>query len=181
MNHLMLIKSGINVLPLALQLKRNPHLWNQNTSRTAGGESPHCEVDDIWVRYCADPFKGHEQHSSVWYPSYKKLPQVRDLVFPVMAGLCGEQLGGVLITRVPPGGSVFPHVDKGWHAEYYSKFALQIESHPQQSFCYSDGEFISSPGDLYWFNNQATHWVKNNSPVERITMIICVKTDSAKP
>lgn len=181
MKHIMKIGSGINVMPLALQLKRNPQLWNQNSFRTSA-DSPHADVDDIWVRY-ADISEGMPTgpHDSIWYPAYRTLPQLRDIVFGIMGLVQGERLGGVLITKIPAGKRVKPHVDPGWHAEYYDKFAVQIESHQQQAFCYEDGKLVTAPGDVYWFNNQAEHWVINDSPVDRITLILCIRTDNFKP
>lgn len=175
MKHLLKLSSGANVMPLALQLKRNPQLWNQHTARTAGEATPHKEIPDIWVRYADDPTK-EGPHDSVWYPSAELLTAVRPLAFGVMQLVEGERLGGILITKVPPGKMVKPHQDSGWHANYYSKFAVQIEGHQQQAFCYDDGHAITLPGDVYWFNNQATHWVENKSPVDRITLILCIKT-----
>ena len=31
------------------------------------------------------------------------------------------------------------------------------------------------PGELWWFNNKKTHWVKNNSKSDRIHLIIDAK------
>lgn len=180
MQHIMRIGQGINVMPLALQLKRNPELWNVDRARTATEGSPHREVDDIWARYAADPADGNSPHDSVWYPAYRILPSLREIVFGLMGLVSGERLGGVLITRVPPGATVKPHRDTGWHAEYYDKFAVQIESHQQQAFCYGDGHLVTAPGDIYWFDNQQVHWVINDSPVDRITLIVCIRTDRYK-
>ena len=82
-----------------------------------------------------------------------------------------------LISKIPPGGLCKPHTDTTWHAKYYDKYAVQLESHPDQAFCFEEGEHISPPGEVYWFNNQAVHWVRNNSPVDRITLIFCIKSD----
>lgn len=182
MKHIMKIGTGVNIVPLSLALKRNPTLWNKHSDRTRTEDSPHREADDIWVRYAAAGMEeGKQPHDSVWYPSYRMLPQIREIAFGVMGLVSGERLGGVLITRIPPGGKVSPHQDHGWHAEYYSKFAVQVESHPQQAFCYEDGQLVTAPGDIYWFDNQQTHWVINDSPVERITLIFCIRTDQYLP
>lgn len=178
MKYLLPLASGLNVKPLSLALKRNAALWNRYNARTTVGDSPHAGADDIWVRYAASLEEGKVPHDSVWYPeAILALPTVRDLVFQIMAMVQGERLGGVLITRVPAGGKIAPHSDHSWHAHHYDKFAVQIESHQQQAFHFHDGGFSAAPGDLYWFNNQAEHWVTNDSPVDRITMIVCIKTN----
>ena len=177
MKNLAKIGQGIDVRRLSLELKRHPELWNVNTERTAPEYSPHHEVDDIWVRYARDP-KAIDGHESVWYPAWKLLPSLREIVFGVMSLVQAEALGGVLITRIPPGKRVYPHTDLGWHAMYYDKIAVQIESHQQQAFCFEEGSFSAAPGDIYWFNNHESHWVENNSPVDRISLIICVRLET---
>jgi hypothetical protein len=72
-------------------------------------------------------------HESIWYAPADVLP-VRDIVFPLMAAVRGERLGGVLITRIKPGQICKPHTDPGWHARYYEKFAVQIEAAPSRRF-----------------------------------------------
>lgn len=181
MQHILKIGSNVNVTPLLLQLKQNPQLWNEHNLRTGDSQSPHTLVDDIWVRYAADATYGHIPHESTWYAdAFAALPAIREMAFGLMSLVQGERLGGILITRIPPGGGVAPHIDRGWHAEYYSKFAVQLASHPQQGFGYDDGVLQTAPGDIYWFNNQHTHWVVNDSPVERITAIFCIRTQNHK-
>ena len=177
MKNILPLRSGIDVKPLSLALRRNPQLWNDNNQRTKSQDSPHLEVDDIWVRYNPD-LTNSGPHESLWYSAVDLLPEVKDIVYPLMAMVKGERLGGVLITRIPASRRVYPHMDLGWHAEKYQKFAVQIESHPQQHFAFEDGTLITAPGDVYWFNNQSLHWVNNDSPVDRITLIVCIETDT---
>ena len=178
MENILTVARGVNVMPLALQLRRNPQLWNQRRERTEREDSPHQGVDDIWVRYGGASYEeSQEPHESVWLEPASVLPEAKSHSRAIMNLVGGHALGGILITRIPPSGQVLPHKDLGWHALNYDKFALQIASHQQQAFCYSDGQHVTAPGDVYWFNNQAEHWVINDSPVERITLIVCVKLD----
>lgn len=175
MKNLLPLASGLNVKPISLALRQNPHLWNQFNARTTIPGGPHDGIDDIWVRYAKSTSEGETPHESFWYPAIEHLPMVRELAAEIMYKVKGEALGGILITRIPAGRSVKPHTDTGWHAEHYDKFAIQIESHQQQAFHFEDGSFCAAPGDLYWFRNQALHWVTNNSPVDRITLIFCIR------
>jgi Aspartyl/Asparaginyl beta-hydroxylase len=167
----------VNVLALQWALRCNEQLWNANAERTSASDSPHREVDDIWVRYMTPPF-AEGPHESVWYPAAACLP-VREVVFPLFASLRGERLGGVLITRIAPGKQVYSHIDEGWHARYYEKFAVQIQSAPGQLFQVEDEALEAKPGDVYRFDNSFEHWVINPTPYERITMICCIKTGGA--
>lgn len=169
------ITGALNVAPLLWAIQANPQLWNAERQRTADQESPHHHVDDIWVRYSGTP-KEPGPHESIWYPAAEVLP-VRDLVYPLMNFVKGERLGGVLLTRIPAGKQCAPHADKGWHAEYYDKFAIQVQSAPGQFFCFDNERLEPMPGDLYTFDNSHTHWVTNDTPHDRITLIVCIKTD----
>lgn len=171
------IAQGANVMPLLWALQQHPELWNQHTARTAPEDSPHHEVDDVWCRY-AEMHNGSapEIHDSVWYPGIlEKLP-VRPMVMDLMKFVQGERLGGVLITRIKAGCRVQPHMDPGWHARYYEKYAVQLQSAPGQFFSFEDQRLEAQPGDVYWFDNQFTHWVENDTPYDRITAIVAIKT-----
>jgi len=181
MRNFLKIADGINVMPLLLELQRQPELWNQHRLRKDAEGTPHNEMDDIWLRYndfatvAADPAKVNDEHTSVWYPGYYALPALRPIIFGLMAEVQGEQLGGVLITRIPPGCKIAEHVDAGWHVEFYEKFYLSLMSRPGANF-YSEGETICPrPGDIYWFDNRRPHRVENHSEEDRITLIMCIR------
>lgn len=179
LQHLKLFQSGIDVKPISDALKAHPELWNQHTPRL--NIYAHSDISDIWVRYNDFAnYKGNmvefnSEHDSVWYPSAYLLP-VMPVIFKLMADVQGERLGGVLITKIPAGKQVRPHIDHGWHAGYYDKYAVQIESAEGQFFQFEDGKFHSEPGDIYQFDNSYTHWVTNDSTQDRITMIVCIKS-----
>lgn len=173
--HLMF--SGIDVGPMQKALAEHPELWDQKTDRTSPEGSPHHGLSDIWARF-ADPSTMREDgsHDSIWYAPADVLP-VRELVFPLMTAVQGERLGGVLITRIRPGQICKPHTDPGWHARYYDKFAVQIEAAPEQAFHFEGQSLVTKPGDVFWFDNSHTHWVTNDSQKDRITMIVCIRTE----
>lgn len=181
MSPIRLLKSGINVKPMQDALAQNPQLWDQQTARTAPTGSPHFGLSDIWARF-ADPDTMREDgsHDSVWYSAANVLP-VRDLVYPLMSEFKGMRLGGVLITRIRPGQVCKPHIDTHWHSSFYSKFAIQIESdYESQAFCFDEAELNTRPGDLFWFNNHFKHWVTNDGEKDRVTMIVCIRTEETK-
>lgn len=176
-----LLESGLPVSGLVSQLQRHPEVWNTHTQRTESYNTPHKAVDDIWVRYNAwENFRGdreafNAEHVSSWYPVVGAIPDAWVLSRKVMRRVGGKRLGGVLITRIPPGGEVKPHIDTGWHAGYYEKFAIQIKGTKDQAFCFEDAQLSPEPGDLYTFDNSRMHWVCNESAEERITLIICIR------
>lgn len=177
MTPIKLLWSGLDVRPMQVALESHPELWDQRTERTTPEGSPHHGLSDIWARF-AEPstMQPDGSHDSVWYPPADVLP-VREIVFPLMAAVQGERLGGVLITRIRPGQVCKPHTDPGWHARYYQKFAVQIAAAPGQAFHFEGHELVTKPGDIFWFDNSHTHWVTNESDTDRITMIVCIKTE----
>lgn len=175
------MSQGFPVSDALEQINAHPELWNLIQFRRVKDGTPHKVVDDIWVRYNAwrnfdgDHAKFNSEHDSSWYPAADDLPAIKDLAFGVMSMVRGERLGAVLITRVPPGGMVEPHIDGGWHAGYYEKFAIQLKGNDRQAFCFEEKKLVTHPGDLYWFRNDIPHWVTNDSDEERITLIICIR------
>lgn len=168
----------LDVSALAARLQ-DDSLYGEYQARQYAPGSPHSEMKDIWVRYNAPDKIGphfNDEHESVWYPTAFKIPELFKVVFDVMAASCGERLGGVLITKIPPGGKIERHTDSGWHAGHYDKFYVPIQNDVGSKFCWDDMEIDPRPGEVWWFDNSIPHWVSNDSLRDRISLIVCVKT-----
>lgn len=188
-----LLLTGVDIAPLLKELQENPQLWDQHDARKLMGvDKPHAEMSDIWVRYNdfsnfdpANPAAFNDKHVPVWYPAWNALHALHPIIRELMATVNGEMLGGVLITRIPAGCKIGPHVDTGWHVGYYSKFYLSLKNAPGATFNFQDEGAPDStrevvrpkPGELYYIDNRKRHWVENNSTEERITVIICIRTN----
>jgi hypothetical protein len=175
---------GRQVYPVAeaqRELEAYPEVWNELNWRTSHPRSPHREVDDIWVRYNAlanlkagvEAFNG--PHVSEWYPVAQKLPAIVELSNQVMLDHGYASMGGVLITRVPAGKQVYPHADQGWHATHYEKLCVHLQGDEAQKFCFEDLELATNEGDVFWFDNSFTHWVRNDTARDRVSLIVCVR------
>ena len=184
MRNFVKIAEGIDVAAIALALNQHPELWDEHRERKSYDGTPHTQMQDIWLRFNdranlqGDYAKFTDQHESVWYPAIDKLPQVRPLIFWLMSKVQATRLGGVLITKVRPGGRIAPHVDRGWHPEYYKvKLYVPIQSNPH---CLNrcEEEWVSmSTGDCWYFNNLVEHEVLNRGKDDRIMLIICLRCD----
>lgn len=177
------IADDFDVLPLQESLKRQPELFGQHVQRAQMYLSPHAAMKDIWVRYndignYTDLTNFNEEHDPVWYPAYYKIPEIKPILFKLMALVEGERLGGVLITKVPPGGTIAPHTDTGWHAGYYSKFYIPIQNEEGACFGFADGTIKPTLGDVWCFDNSVPHWVVNESQQDRIALIVCIRTEN---
>jgi hypothetical protein len=189
MRHFLKIADGVDVLPLMTAIDGKPELWDAHSERKTSAGSPHSRMSDIWVRYndkarYKDRESFNAEHVPAWYPAWHALPGMRRIIFDLMAAVDGEMLGGVLITRIPPGGGIAPHVDTGWHVEYYDKFYVSLRSAPGAEFLCDDGGEVEAlnpkEGEIWRFDNRKNHWVENRSDRDRITLIVCIRTAKYK-
>jgi len=165
------------------KLEENPDIWNQNPERLA--TEVHSQVSDIWLRYNRkevlindgpETFTG--PHFAIWYPVISILPQAWHLAMLLMAQVHGTHLGGVLITKIPPGGKVLPHIDKGWHPEFYNlKLYVVLKSNNMCLNRVEDEAVVMQDREIWYFDNTKEHEVINNGPTERITLIVCIRTE----
>lgn len=183
-NFKLLAKHDITSL-LQNELDAYPELWDQHRDRKDGIGSPHSQMSDIWVRFrdyseLTSPQEFNRPHVPVWYPAASKLPTVKESCELCKMQLKADELGGVLITKIPPGGKILPHHDRGgWHAEYYNlKLYVPIRG-TAECLNHCEGETVSMlPGEVWSFDNLKVHSVENNSDQDRITLIICLRKDN---
>jgi len=186
MNRIRHLFSGVDVAPLNAEIAAHPEVWNQYSLRRQVYGSPHNNLSDIWVRYNDwANFNGsreafNDEHESVWYPEAALIPSVAPIVFGIMAAVEGERLGAVLINKIPAGEQCLPHVDRGWHASYYDKYAVQLAANDKQAFHFEGEALVTKPGDVFSFDNEYTHWVTNDSDEDRVTLIICIRNRFSK-
>lgn len=180
--HLRMLKErAFEVDRLQDQLTCQPQLWDAIRHRTAHPQSPHREVSDIWVRYnpienyAGDMQAFNAEHLAQWYPVADQLPEAVRVANELMAQVTGIDLGAVLITKIPAGKQVYPHIDQGWHARNFEKFAVQVRGNAKQAFHFANEDLVTRDGDLFWFDNAYPHWVTNPSVEDRITLIVCIR------
>jgi len=178
------IMDGVNVGPLAHALVRNPDLWNKNTFRTSFENTPHKDVDDIWLRF-SDPShleaieKVINDAGSVWYPAKEALPEARPIINGLMSQVRAYQLERVLITRIPPGGVILPHADNHGdyvHAGDIARYHVVIQGLPGSMFRCGEETVCMRTGEVWWFNAHVEHEVANHSADDRIHLLVDVRT-----
>jgi len=173
------IYSDLDVSLAIAELSNNDHLFGEFNARKDAGPVM-AQMDDIWLRYgdvsamvkSGDYSALAIEHDSIWL---KDLPECKKLCFEIMKMVDGERLGGVLISKLPKGGEMLPHTDKGWHAGYYDKYYIPIKNGKGSVFGFDEGDIEPLIGDVWAFDNSYNHWVKNNSDKDRIAMIVCIK------
>lgn len=187
MKNFMLLASGADVAPLNFAIKRQAHLWKEDTYLRDYPQGPFAQIESIMLRFpvktvveteadLADIESRYDQHESIDYPAYKLLPEARTLIMPLMTRVGGERLGRCMVNKISPGGRIFPHADTPVHADYYSRFHIVLQSAPGVVFKCGDEQVYMGTGEVWWFNNKEVHEVVNNSADDRIHLIIDIRT-----
>lgn len=182
MTHFIQLASGVDVVPLLLELNRAPHLWDQNRTRREYPGTPHADMRDIWVRFRPEReitgLQSHrEEYRCEFWPAWRELPALRPLVFGLMALVQAVELGSVLITKLPPGGAILPHSDAGcWAPEFYNCKAHATIAGQSLSWCENES-VVMGAGDVWMFNNLLMHSVENHGVCDRIVCIVSMRVE----
>ena len=182
MGHFQKIVDGIPIEHVLAELDAAPDMWNENKERLVSN-GPHAGCSDIWLRYrardrllCGQDYL--DPHWAEFYPAWNRLPSLRPIVFGIMGFLEATYLGAVLLTRIPPGGAVKPHVDGGWHAETMNcKVYLPLRANEGCINRCGDEAVTMRAGELWTFNNLTEHSVENHGDTPRETLIVCMKVE----
>ena len=186
MRHFRRVHDGLDVGPILAELDAAPDLWNQFGERTASPDGPMAGTGDIWLRYfprasLTGPEAYLREGRCEFYPAWRRLPSIHPVVFSLM-GMCkGVELGGCLISRIPPGGEVKPHVDgAAWSARYYdAKYYVPLRSNARAINACCDEEVNMRPSEIWTFNNLEPHAVYNLGQTDRVTLIVSMRSAGA--
>lgn len=178
----------IPTMPLLHQVVRNPQLWNENRFRTEFPNTPHVDVDDIWLRFsdpktCTTTSNVIGDDRPIWYPAANVLTAAKPLVLQLMGAVGGYELGRLLISRIKPGGVILPHRDDAGeyvHMKDISRYHVCLQGLPGSLYhCGEKGEEETvnmQTGEVWWFNAHKLHSVVNNSADDRIHLLVDIKT-----
>jgi hypothetical protein len=176
MKNFLRIADGVDVTPVLHALAINPGLWDENTLRTAHAETAHAAVSDIWLMF-NDPDGVVVNDIQVKpYPAWDVLKPLRALILELMHRVNGVQLGRCIVTRLPPGKTITPHVDGGAPATFYTRYQIALQSLPGALFNIEDETVCFRPGEIWLINNRAEHSVINNSADDRIVCIVDIRS-----
>ncbi len=183
MKHFRRIFSGIDVAPAVAQLDAHPELWGAHPERVQAPNSPHAQSQDIWLRF-RDPAELHEPadyaapHFAVFYPAWHALPALHPIAFDVMRAMEAVYLGGCLITKIPAGASILPHVDEGWHPAFnQTKVYAILRANDRCINRCLDESLVMRAGEAWQFRNDVEHSVENRGTTERIALILTMRTE----
>ena len=179
MRNFLCLASGIDVTPVLRELATQPELWDQNTLRTNHANTAHKEVSDVWLWFNEVPDDAGAVINDIQtqpYPAWARVPALRQLVLDLIRRVDGVQLGRVIVTKLPPGGVISPHVDSGAPAAFYTRYQIALQSLPGAVFRCENEEVNFRSGDVWWVNNRVEHSVVNNSADDRIVCIVDIRS-----
>lgn len=175
-----LIDLGYDTTGALAEIDAQPELWNVHSARL-GDTSPHRETSDIWCRY-REPGEATDWQTpfrSVWYPSWKCLPSLHAIYHNITVAIGPTECGGVLITKIPSGGWVYPHHDRGtWHSEHHNRKVWMPLRANDRCVNYSVDDCVTmKPGEAWSYSNLEMHAVHNGGDQERICLIMCYRCE----
>jgi hypothetical protein len=183
MQHFTRLHEGLDTAPMLADLAANPALWNEYRERSEAEGTPHVGIDDIYLRYrprdeLTRPEAWLEPHTPAFYPAWWLLPSMHNVVWSLMATCKAVQLGAVLITRIPPGGRVLPHIDHGWSPNFYNRkvYCVLTTNARCVNLCL-DEEVCMRTGELWTFKNTVEHSIENNGASDRVSLIVTMRCE----
>jgi L-amino acid N-acyltransferase YncA len=176
------VATGIDVAPLLARINAQPDLWKQITARQDAPGSPHHDTECIFLRWAADRTAeaAFYELESIDYPAAEALmPEIAIVIIQALQAIGisvdhdPRDIGKVIITKLPPGGSIDEHFDEGPYADKYDRFHLCLQQ-SGSTFTVDNANFTATAGELWWFNHKRRHSVSNNGHVDRIHLILDV-------
>lgn len=171
--------SAIDPVPLLLSVYQKPDMWDKNTIRQDFEDSPHDKTKSIIFRFQeiredVTDFLGDVQCYDT--PEYAEFPEAKKIIMQLMARVQGTQLGRCMIVNLPAGAVVAPHEDQGSSAWFYDRYHVVLQANPGVKFTSGDETVQMVTGEIWWFDNTKLHTVVNDSGMDRIHMIVDIKS-----
>jgi hypothetical protein len=78
----------------------------------------------------------------------------------------------IILTRLPAGAEIKPHIDEGESLKRCHRIHLPIISNPGSQFCVGQLKFHMPEGEVWEINNRRTHSVRNAGTDGRVHLIL---------
>lgn len=179
------VAEGMDTFPVLHGLRVKPELWDEFPVRTEHPGTVHGDVSDVLLRYqwLGEPGAYRSEHEIQQdlecgpYDAWMLLPQAAGMVMALMARVGGTRLGRVVISKLPPGKAIAPHIDGGANASYYQRYQIALLNAPGSLFRIGDETVQFATGDIWWIDNLVEHEVVNNSAHDRLAMIVDIRVE----
>ena len=177
-NFVLLQKADVSAL--RKELDSNVDLFGSVPIRTSYEGSAHKQVQDILLRgpELSPTRTLAELQADLQcydYNTFSSFPEAYRAVHDFMGLLKGQQLGRVLVTKLPKGCSIDSHIDEGPAADFYIRYHIVLQGEAGSTFTSGDETVEMLTGEVWYINNQIPHSVYNGSDTDRIHLIVDIK------
>ncbi|MEM7497678.1 MAG: aspartyl/asparaginyl beta-hydroxylase domain-containing protein [Pseudomonadota bacterium] len=114
--------------------------------------------------------KRRDVHESRWTTGSVRFPVARTFLDRIAAEEACE-LGRAKIVCLKAGKRVYPHIDRGEYYRVRGRYHFVLRSSAGSWMKAGDEEVRMAEGELWWFDNNATHEAHNDGDEDRIHMI----------
>lgn len=166
------------------QLAEHDGLWGHHPARIDAPRSPHAQSLDIWLRFrpegeLQEPADYDRPHFPSFWPAWWLLPALHSVAFDIARIVEAVSIGTILLTKMPPGTSILPHVDTGWVPRFNNTKAYAILQANPGCLNFCGGEMVTmAPGEVWLFRNDIAHSVENHGSTDRIALIVTMRTET---
>ncbi len=175
--HFELVHAVVPLDDMITELQRGQDLWEWDTSRQERIRVQR-ETNSIPLRGAMKPtppgILTRDVHPAIDTAMAPCFPLLYVWVAEFAKSVRGE-VSRLAVVRLNPNGTVHEHIDEG---EYYlsrDRYHLVLISPDGSPMQCGDEELKFREGELWWFDNKATHMAFNNSDVGRVHVIFDVK------
>lgn len=182
------IASDLNIIPALEEVMANTNLFAPHTKVKAISPALE-EVESIHLRihppveilsrndgkhWDAKDLADQQARAIVDSEEFKQLPQVRKLIEHAMTLIPHGHLGRAYISKLVPGGKIYPHVDPGLYFAIHNRYHIVLTTNLNVEFFTETENIKCRPGELWRFNNRAKHWGENKGSTDRLHIIFDV-------
>lgn len=179
MKHFKLHRTGLDIQPVFSEISAHDAAWGEQTGRQSRAPAQ-AETHGIPLRGLRRTKimgrRRRDVHETRYTSLSRHFPETTALL-EQLVGEIGGNLGRAKLARLPPGGQVKPHVDRGAYYEARDRYHLVISTRPGSILRAGDEELWMKAGELWWFDNKAPHSARNDSGHHRIHLIFDVEPD----
>lgn len=173
----------LDTAPLIARIAEHPELWETGRRRSEYPGSPHAAADAIilrWAREFTAEAAFRDLECEDMPAASVLMPELADLVLALIERVGRVRyVGRAMITRLPPGGRIQPHLDEGLYADVYDRFHVCLDADGAIFRCGTEGVEMR-PGEAWWFNHKREHEVLNCGQRARLHLVLDLDTIAYK-
>jgi hypothetical protein len=185
--------ASIDVRPALEEMKQVPlKMWKADTYLRDYPQGPFGDTESIILRFPPRSVKETkkaleehlskvDEHENVWQDAASSFPELKRIIYSLAYATGATRIGRCIVNKLNAGGVIWAHPDTPSHANYWCRYHVVIGAFPGVKFTCGDETVEMKTGDVWFFRNELTHSVKNESGVPRIHLVVDLRVEEVKP